>query len=658
MHSWVVVAAKHGRTIPPDVVEMLDHRMADDLPFPVMGHEQWSSDDGRVRAGGWWAEAASPGIGAFWQRSPGDVTAFSGHVWIDDAPWPATGSWAAQLGGRCASLDISRDVERLSGDFTLLHLRSDGSGWVTADPLGVGPLYRAETPDVVVVANRAELAATLTCAPGALVARDVEAMGLLAYTGSLQGLRTGFEAVRVLPQGSILHLHPHRDPRVETWAPMPWWDDDAPGDLDGAVELCLDRLRARVRLLASPVAARATCELTGGKDSRLVLALLLAEGLAHDVEFRTWGTPEAPDVAVATMLAERYGLDHRVGGKPVVSRTGYRPQRPPARDQGGWRKRAVDYEGQLRHHVWAGSGALSIWDLHTFTWPPASGLTLSGVAGEMLRTNYSATDRIETTDLLARFLTRGGFGFDAAGLLTNDAADHVRHLVMEQIQSVLPTGGDARDAVDGFYLRGLLRRWAGAHAELGTRHRVFSLYDLHAIRAAFAIGSEARRSEVLHLRLIEACAPGLARMPFADTGWSDQLVRSRPDGASLPQQAGRRQLPISAELALLPVRRRLHRSRRGFVIDLARRRRPKAGAAETNRMQNIEHKRAVLRSLLDLPPGHPTWDLYDRRRTLDALDRIETLPTQGRADVHHAATVATWLDRGEQRADLFTPTAD
>lgn len=658
MHTWVVVAAKAGRMIPHHVGESFDRLEVDGFPFPVAGQHRWSSEDGRVRAGGWWAEAGLPGMGDPWHGWAGAVTAFSGHVWLDDQAWRESGSWAEQLGRSCASLDVSRESERLSGVFTLLHLRPDGSGWVTADPLGLGMLYRAETPDVVVVANRSELAATLTCAPGAPVGRDIEAMGLLAYTGSLQGDLTGFEGVQVLPQGSILHLNPHADPRLEQPAPMPWRVDDEPMDLDDAVETCLDRLRARVRVLASAAAQGTTCELTGGKDSRLVLALLLAEGLAGDVEFRTWGTPEVPDVAVATMLAERYDLDHRVGGGALVSRAGRRARRPPARDGSEWRMRSLDYEQQLRHHVWASSGALSIWDLHRFNWPPSSGLALSGLAGEVLSTNYSATDRIGTSRLLARFLARGGFGFDAAGLLTGDAVVKARQQVMEQLETLVPPGGDVRDAVDGFYQRGRLRRWAGAQAELGTRHRVFPLYDVRAFRAAFAIGSPARRSEVLHLRLIEACAPGLARLPFADTGWHHQLVRSRPDGASLPLKPSGRRLPVSAELAMLPARRRLHRSRRGVVVAVAQRRRPKAGASETNRMQDMERKRAVLRSLLDLSSSHRTWDLYDRRRTLDALDRIETLPTQGRAEVHHAATVATWLDCGEQRADLFAPAAD
>lgn len=87
-----------------------------------------------------------------------------------------------------------------------------------------------------------------------------------------------------------------------------------------------------------------------------------------------------------------------------------------------------------------------------------------------------------------------------------------------------------------------------------------------------------------------------------------------------------------------------------------RRRAGPALSSEAGLLKDLEAKRTVLRSLLDLPAGHRTWDLYDRQRTLSALDRLQDLPLQGRVEVHHAATVATWLDHGEQRADVYEPT--
>ena len=317
----------------------------------------------------------------------------------------------------------------------------------------------------------------------------------------------------------------------------------------------------------------------------------------------------------------------------------------------------MQLEEQCRHHVWMSSGSVSLWDLHRPMWPPPSGVSLCGIGVEILSTNYAATDRVDRPDLLARFVDRGGFVYNSAGLLRTDAAHHLRDAVRRELQASQPVDGDSLDAVDGYYVREKFRRWSGAIAEMSTRERIFALYDLPIIRDAFALGSRTRRSDAFHYRLMEACAPGLAQMPFAGGGWSPELAGSLPDGAGLPtRSAGRTWLPVAAEIELYRARRILHRSRNGAVARLARRRRPRPSTAvELNLVHELDAKRSVLRSLLDVPSGHPTWDLYDRRRTLDALDRMELQSTQALSEIHHAATVATWLDGGERRADAFVP---
>ncbi len=661
MHTWAVVTAKSGASVPSEVVAQLDERAHAALTFPPSAHHRWSSTDGRMLAAGW-SHVSSDALGSYWEDRGSTLTAFSGRLWRDLTSWRPGRTWAAQLADHLVHSDIDQDVERFSGMFTMVHLRVEGTGWVTADPLGTGMAYSADAPTHSVVTNRAALAASLVTPPGRRPVRDLEGMGLFAFTGTLQGEHTGFEAVRVIPQGSIVHLARGRAPRTHTWSTMPWWVDGPEVDLDTAVERSLVRLRAGVRLLASPGEQRAVCELTGGKDSRLVLALLLAEGLAHEVEFRTWGPPDLPDVLVATRLAERYGLDHRVGVGPLVDRTGRSHDRHPGHSDtsSDWSVRPMDLEEHYRHHVWVSSGGVSLWDLYAPLWPPPSGVALSGIGVEILSTNYPSTNRVDRPELLSRFVHSGGFVYDSARLLKNDVARHLRGVLARHLREARPDAGDSLDAVDGYYVREKFRRWSGAITEVGVRERMFALYDLPVLRDAFAIGSQTRRSDVFHYRLMEACAPGLARMPFSGGGWSPELARSLPDGSGLPTRSGGRTwLPAAAEIELYRARRVLHRSRNRAVVNLARRRRPgTGGTAESNRMQDLEQKRAVLRSLLDLPNGHPTWGLYERKRTLDALDRIESLPTQGRAELHHAATVATWLDGGERRADLFVPATD
>ena len=83
--------------------------------------------------------------------------------------------------------------------------------------------------------------------------------------------------------------------------------------LDGVHADAVTSIRAALSL---PV-ERKVAELTGGKDTRLILAILLGEGLAEQFEYRTWGDPDLPDVVVAQDLTQMYGLRHEVGHEPA-----------------------------------------------------------------------------------------------------------------------------------------------------------------------------------------------------------------------------------------------------------------------------------------------------------------------------------------------------
>lgn len=641
-HCWVVVVARAGREIPPSVADRLANPGRIDLPFPVESHRSWRSANARVAAAGWSGHATALDIGSFWHEEDGGVTTFGGLPWFGDRPWASSPSWASQLSSRLESFDVDRDIEELTGVFTLLHLGADGSGWATGDPLGLGHVYEGGSRDVTVVSNRAAIVADLVGATG----RDLESSGLLALTGSMHGRRTGFQDVRALPQGTVLHIDQRGAVRPHTWATHPWSTDDVLS-LEEAVDVAHDRLRRRVRLLAGTAAHRASCELTGGKDSRLVLGLLLDEGLAYDLTFRTWGAPGTPDVVAARQLADHFGLDLHADDDPRAPAARRRPV-----DDDGWRVRPMDYEAQLRHHLWASSGCSSFWALQRPTWPPASGLSLTGLTGEVLSTNYATSSGIRGRAALSWFTRTGGFGYDAAGIMHRDMAHHLYDVLVEEILRCRPPNGDLVDAIDGFYQAGRQRRWVGTTFELDERHRTLPLHDLAATRAAFAIGSRTRREEWFTFGLIERCNPDLVRIPFADDGWPEPIVASRP-GCSLPPAPRSRRLPFGMELALRPVRMRVQRSANGRVLDRVTPRRTEPGVAEVNRMRGMAEKVTVLRSMLDLPVHHRIWEILDRRRTLAALDRIETLTTQGTAQLHHAATAAAWLDHGERWGDPY-----
>lgn len=657
MHSYVVVSAKPGRTIPAHLVALLTDPSPEELPFAPEHHLTWQDRSSRLRVAGWQADTAHLGLGSHWEVRPSGLTAFSGHVWCRARSWDAGTSWGSQLADVLARLPLQAVATELDGVYTALSLDADGRGCITADPLGIAMLYRAETADVVVVANRAALAARAVTAPGATPSRDVEAAAGMAYAGHLPGDRTGFTAVRVLPAASRVLLHPERHPRVQTWSEMPWVDDPVGSrPVADAVEEATEHLRALVHLYAAVPAWLHTNELTGGHDSRLVLSLLLSAGTAHDFVHVTWGSPDLPDVRVAADLADRYGLALRAAGRPPA-----RPKPGGGDGAGGGvlaagpdrrprpRRPAQDHETQLREHVWATSGARSIWDL----WRPAApggspSLATGGQLGGVLRTAYGRSAGLRSMADLERYVRCGALGRDGAGLLRADVRHHHDDLVVRQLARLRPDGGTPQDAADGLYQQARLRRWFGSGQELDRRNRVFPLYSMPAIRAAFAIGSTARRAEVLHLGVMLACRPELARLPFAGPAWPEEALAHLGLGPDAGIPTAPPTPPWSPEAAGPPAtggrRRRLARRRPA--------RRGSASAAtvavDASRMDDYDAKRAVLRSLLDQGRGHVVFDLLDRRAALRAVDDAAGRDFMARRAVHDAVTAAMWLG-GEER---------
>jgi hypothetical protein len=89
-------------------------------------------------------------------------------------------------------------------------------------------------------------------------------------------------------------------------------------------------------------------------------------------------------------------------------------------------------------------------------------------------------------------------------------------------------GSSPQDHLDSFYVR--LRRWFGTFEELGELGRVFPLYSVVGLQAAFAIGPAKRRNEWLAFEVMRRACAELPKMPLASSGWSDALLESVPDG--------------------------------------------------------------------------------------------------------------------------------
>jgi hypothetical protein len=658
MLTFVVVCARPGRAVAPWVLDVLREQAPAELTFRPDDRLHWSDDTGLVHVAAWQTGAEHLGVGSRWHVGPGGLTAFSGHPWYDTTPWAPGRSWAQQLGERIAVHGIDEVRPRLDGVFNLVTIDHTGRGHVFGDPFGVGLTYQGRSDELHVFSNRASLVARLITPPGRAPARDVEGAVNLAYANNIQTDRTTFAGVTTLPLDAVVRLGPGADPVVEVGSALPWMPQDptAPDEVAELVAGTVDHLRALVRLMAALPCPVPTLELTGGRDSRMILALLLAEGVADRFVYVTWGGPDLPDVQVAGVLADRFDLDLRAEGRPRRARRRpglVAPTRPtgagdtasshpsgPSGEPAPEPAPPPDHRTVLARHVWRTSGAVSIWDQGRQRRTVAPAIFLTGQFGELLRTNYPRTSGVASMADLAAYVREGELGFDAANLLRRSARRHLDDQVIGQLRTLQPVGGTAQDAVDGFNIATRLRRWFGSGHELDNRNRLFPLYSLPATQTAFSIGSHRRRLEALPLDVLLATVPELATMGFAPSGWPESLVADRADRASFPTTPD------------CPPWRPRGGSRFGRLRAQAAGRQAAKLSVEQRTMRDIEAKIPVLRELLDLGPRHELYRYLDYDVTMQAVSDLARHDFLARRSIHDAVTAAMWLGGAEQPEPL------
>jgi hypothetical protein len=502
MHSFVITVCKPDRTIPQHVLELLRQTDTPDLCFVPADHKFWSDESQRVAFAGWSKVTQIGDVGSYWHTGDRGLTAFAGRMWPNGRMWHPGSSWAEQLDAYWCAHPVVTEAQDLDGVYAAVSITNAGAGSIVTDPLSVAMIYRAETDDFVAYSTSARLAARVTAPPGQEPERDLMGVAWLPFLGWIVGDRTGYVSSRVLPMSSYVEIAPSFGSRVRFANATPW-ASDLPSVESELVDLVHQDLTASVQSIAQLRAPTRSADITGGKDSRLVLALLLQEGLADGFTFRTAGYGHSPDAVVGGEIATRFRLAH---DHPVPTTMG-----------------EEDFRRRLATHVFQTAGMFSAWEFKGGL-SVSSTLKVTGCVGEALRTHFKKYPEMPTTEELRRQFY-GRSALRSFSILKPDVAAELLDLLDAELVQRLDGGGSApQDLADSFYWRYRNRRWFGTYEELGEAGRVFPLYSLVGLQAAFALGPTKRRQEFLHFAVMSRACPDLAKVPFADTGWSEKVI--------------------------------------------------------------------------------------------------------------------------------------
>jgi hypothetical protein len=635
--AFVVVVSRRGTRIPDSVLALLRDRACSEVPFAARQHVVWDNEGGSVAFGGWQDAPDAAAAAHHWHIDDEGITAFAGHVWPRRDGWPGPRPWAEQLAGHLRSTPLRAGADDLTGVFVAASLHRRGRGAIAADPFGIGHVYWGTGRDIVAIASRAALAAAVLGAERvAPLKRDVLSVGWLAYAGAALGLDSGYEQVSVIPEGALLDIDPGVGVQLIP-APRPPWkleahDEVSPQQL---LEEARHEMLTSIRM-ARTMGDKTRAELTGGRDSRLLAALLLADGSAGEVEFQTLGREDLPDVIVAKQIAERFGLRHVVDPDRAESWAWQQALHAAVRDHGhadaSWRELA------LRMTSWATSGVANVAQHQIGHVPARDSVLLSGMWAETFRSNYPLTTRYRSKAHAAEFPITLGLG--AAGILRPDALAHYRREIHRQLFDRCVETDSPQDVVDGWYIRLRYRRWVGANCEVDVQNRAFPLISITAVRLAFAIGAENRHAEWIHHQLMEhACEP-LVHMPYVERGWSagagGELVRPRTYRDSVPAAPRRRRAPRTRQ--------------RVKAAKAALSRKPPAPlrtAARDHRTTVAELDLDIMRRFLRHDPSNRVFEILDPAGIERALDGFANLTGPRRGQLYGALSAAIWLGASE-----------
>lgn len=394
--------------------------------------------------------------------------------------------------------DLHRHISRMTGRFSAAVVNLRNGDWAVATTLArLDPVYYQAGPGRGMVSTWSSTLASVA------ERRAYETSGLASFlsAGHFYSDATFFAGIEAMPpfatlvwsSGSLSGRCDFFDHVLAGTAPSEAFYDDAAEAL----------VRACRRVNSDEVP---TISLSGGKDSRLLLAGLISAGVDVEAVTTSGGSANSADVYCAQLVAQAAGVRHRI---LALSSERARAQRHEAIDL---QRRTLD--------------VLRATDAQIISWgnlalrPKNNGrVVLNGLGGELLRGGYGKTSsdtrpgRTASEFLLSR-------GLRSEDLLSEPARSGYHEYIADWLGN-FDRGISVTEAADWGYLYFRLGRWAAAQSRAGalSRRPTYPFLDNAFLAHVYGVPVSARTDDRLLHGLMARLSPELATLPFANDAW-------------------------------------------------------------------------------------------------------------------------------------------
>jgi hypothetical protein len=402
-----------------------------------------------------------------------------------------------------------------SGEAALrrFHERFDGTGRALAQTLGHFLLMVSHSNRIWLLHDRNGAYETYVAADGGGVSTSFLALAAelprltinrgaayeFVFDGVVLGDETPFVEIRKLGIDEMLVWDGGWRAGRTGWPLTP--EQTAP-DRDAALRHLLDRLTELVGRAVAAVGGQARLALSGGYDSRLIVALLLRAGITP--ELYVYGTSDSSDVRIARTIAEAEGLS-----LVHVDKDASTPPEPDA-FPAVVEQNFVVGDG----YPWGGVFGSGIEHAARAGRHAGGALLLNGGGGEVMRNFFSLLDRpISAIDVARCFYAQ----FDPAACTEGfTRADHLGRIA-DKIRRIpgLDQALLSRQHAEAVYPHFRCRSWNGRESTTNSRFGPWLLpfYDYEITQAALALPVAWKHFGNFEGALIRLAHPRLAAYP-------------------------------------------------------------------------------------------------------------------------------------------------
>lgn len=420
-------------------------------------------------------------------------------------------SWAPQLIRLLARMKPRNFFEHVDGDYCLAYY--DKTHVVAfGDFMGLQPLFYYEREGVIAVSNRQRLLHRIVN-EGGRVRINPMAYSWLISQDQIFGLESPFEGVKLLRPGTALRV---RDGKVDI-LPLPAFHSpaDKRGELTKdriavAVDAIMDHAEGLARLPFSDL----DMDLTGGMDSRAVLAVALGSGLINRVNrVQTRGYDDTPDVEVASSLARKFNLPYSTRGP----RQAPRDDAPANSANVGWHR--------LRLSARLLDGTVTPSSVPNRA--PITLARLTGSGGEIFRPHVKDVRHrsLESREEAHRWVMRYQGGLDPFGLLKQEVRSRHAAMLRGMVDRYMEGNIPFDDMHYLIYTENRMPWWAGyTSANSGGQQWLMLLANRKAAEVMFSVDPVHKKTDRLHFEIMKAVDPRLVTHPFLANTWDERLA--------------------------------------------------------------------------------------------------------------------------------------